>query len=218
MTWLRPAWGWKAIAPPRTDPRRYQLSVLAAALGGGMSSRLFRSIREERGLAYSCYAATSAYADVGSFSVYAGCQPENLGVVARLIGEELAAVATGGLTDAELARVKGQLTGGLILGLEDTESRMSRIGKNLLVRNTYRSVAEELAAIAAVRKAEVGALAGHLLTQPLTAAIVGPYARPAQLPAELRELVGGPSGPARVARAARAPEAAPRGRQRRSVG
>ena len=70
-------------AGARADPirDRYALSVLAAALGGGMSSRLFRTIREDHGLAYSCYAATSGYADVGSFSVYAGCQPENLGTV-----------------------------------------------------------------------------------------------------------------------------------------
>ncbi len=103
--------------------------------------RLFRTIREEHGLAYSCYAATSGYADVGSFSVYAGCQPENLGTVSRLIGLELASVAADGLGTRELARVHGQLAGGLILGLEDTESKMSRIGKNLLVRNEYRSVA-----------------------------------------------------------------------------
>ncbi len=175
-------------APGRTDPARYALSVLAAALGGGMSSRLFRTIREEHGLAYSCYAATSGYADVGSFSVYAGCQPENLGTVAALIGKELAAVAAHGLEDDELARVHGQLAGGLVLGLEDTESKMSRIGKNLLTRNEYRSVAQELAAIAAVGADEVAALAADLLGRPLTAAVVGPYAARSDLPAELRAL------------------------------
>lgn len=177
-------------APGRSDPSRHAMSVLAAALGGGMSSRLFRTIREEHGLAYSCYAATSGYADVGSFSVYAGCQPENLGTVARLIGTELETVAGLGLEPDELARVHGQLAGGLILSLEDNESKMSRIGKNLLVRGEYRSVADELAAIAAVEKEEVAALAGTLLTGPLTAAVVGPYAAQTELPAELTALVG----------------------------
>ncbi|SDP41712.1 Predicted Zn-dependent peptidase [Nakamurella panacisegetis] len=173
----------------RNDPDRYATSVLAAALGGGMSSRLFRTIREEHGLAYSCYAATSGYADVGSFSVYAGCQPENLGTVSKLIGLELAAVAERGLETAELARVHGQLAGGMILGLEDTESKMSRIGKNLLVRNEYRSVSDELEAIARVDADQVSALAARLLTQPMTAAVVGPYAAETDLPEQLTSLV-----------------------------
>ncbi|MET3803519.1 putative Zn-dependent peptidase [Nakamurella sp. UYEF19] len=176
-------------APGRSDPSRYTMSVLAAALGGGMSSRLFRTIREEHGLAYSCYAATSGYADVGSFSVYAGCQPENLGTVARLVGRELTAVAANGLETSELARVHGQLAGGLVLGLEDNESKMSRIGKNLLVRNEYRSVADELAAIAAVDAGQVATLAKTLLGQQLTAAVVGPYAAQTDLPQELTSMV-----------------------------
>jgi predicted Zn-dependent peptidase len=177
------------LAPGRSDPDRYAMSVLAAALGGGMSSRLFRTIREDHGLAYSCYAATSGYADVGSFSVYAGCQPENLGTVAGLIDAELRTVAADGLETAELARVHGQLAGNLILGLEDNESKMSRIGKNLLVRSDYRSVAQELEAIAAVSADEVAALAGQLLTQPLTAAVVGPYAAQTDLPEQLTSMV-----------------------------
>lgn len=173
----------------RNDPNRYAMSVLAAALGGGMSSRLFRIIREEHGLAYSCYASTAGYADVGSFSVYAGCQPDNLGTVAKLIGLELAAVAERGLETAELSRVHGQLAGGLILGLEDTESKMSRIGKNLLVRNEYRSVSDELTAIAKVDAGQVSTLAASLLNQPMTAAVVGPYAAETDLPEQLTSLV-----------------------------
>jgi predicted Zn-dependent peptidase len=176
-------------APGRSDPGRYAMSVLAAALGGGMSSRLFRTVREEHGLAYSCYASTSGYADVGAFSVYAGCQPENLGTVAHLIDLELAQVAENGLATAELARVHGQLTGGLILGLEDTESKMSRIGKNLLVRNEFRSVEDELEAISAVTAEQVAVLAAHLLTGPLTAAVVGPYASETDLPEQLTSMV-----------------------------
>jgi len=186
--------GMPALA--RHDPARPVQAVLAAALGGGMSSRLFRSIREERGLAYSCYAATSSYADAGSFSVYAGCQPENLGTVASLIGAELAAVAEHGIEADELDRVKGQLSCGFLLGLEDTESRMSRIGKNLLTRRDYRSVADELEAIGRVTGPEVAAMAAELFRRPLTGAVVGPYTAEADLPAELRALAPAGSAPA----------------------
>ena len=174
----------------RHDPDRTALAVLSSALGGGMSSRLFRSIREERGLAYSCYSASSAYADVGSFSVYAGCQPDHLGEVAKLIGQELALVAESGLQAKELARVQGQLTGSLVLALEDTESRMSRIGKALLVRKDFRTIEDELAAIRAVTAEDVAALAKRLLRRPLSAAVVGPYASSDDLPAELIQLIG----------------------------
>lgn len=177
-------------ALPRTDPRRPVLAVLSSALGGGMSSRLFSSIREERGLAYSVYTATAGYAAVGSFSVYAGCQPDNLGTVADLIGQELAQVAQQGLSAEELTRAKGQLTGGYLLGLEDTESRMSRIGKNLLVRGTHIRVDDDLADIQAVTGQQVVQLAGQLLTGPVTAAVVGPYARTDQLPVQLSALTG----------------------------
>ncbi len=177
-------------APSRHDPERAVLGVLSAALGGGMSSRLFRTIREERGLAYSCYSSTSAYADVGSFSVYAGCQPEHLGEVAKLVGQELALMAEAGISDEELSRAQGQLTGSLVLALEDTESRMSRIGKNLLVRTDFRSVDEEIAAIRAVTAEQVAARAASMLRQPLSAAVVGPFGGVDDLPAELRALFG----------------------------
>ncbi len=177
-------------AGDRNDPQRTVLAVLSAALGGGMSSRLFRSIREERGLAYSCYSATSAYADIGSFSVYAGCHPEHLGEVSKLIGQELALIAESGLQPTELARVKGQLTGSLALSLEDTESRMSRIGKTMLVRKDFRTIEDEFAAIRVVTAADVGALAKHLLGHRMSAAVVGPYASSDDLPAELTQLVG----------------------------
>ncbi len=175
----------------RSDPRRYALGVLSAALGGGMSSRLFRIIREEHGLAYSCYSATSAYADVGSLSVYAGCQPGNLGQVTDLIRTELATVASSGLRPAEVERAKGQLSGSMVLGLEDTESRMSRVGKQLLVRPGFTSVETDLRRIRAVTSGQVAALAAELLGGPLSAAVVGPYARGRDLPAEVRTLVRG---------------------------
>ena len=116
----------------RHDPRRFAVGVLSAALGGGMSSRLFQRIREERGLAYSVYSFTQAYADTGQFGVYAGCQPGKADEVLDLMSAELDAAAHGALSAAEIERGKGQMRGGIVLGLEDSGSRMTRIGKSEL--------------------------------------------------------------------------------------
>src|SRR5690606_2641823 len=93
----------------RTDDRRFALGVLNAALGGGMSSRLFQEIREKRGLAYSVYSYTSQYADSGVFGVYAGCQPAKAAEVLSICRDEVARAAAEGLTEEELERGKGQL-------------------------------------------------------------------------------------------------------------
>ncbi|WP_343074509.1 pitrilysin family protein [Nakamurella aerolata] len=190
-----------APALPRDDPRRYALAVLTTALGGGMSSRLFQRVREQYGLAYSCYAGSHSYADAGAFSVYAGCQPGNLDQVSRLIHSELAELATGGVSDDEVQRAIGQLTGSLVLGLEDTESRMSRIGRNIMVRKKFQTVDDELAGIRGVRAEQVNELAAALLAQPLSVAVVGPYSSQRSLPAGVRALAGarasdGPDGSA----------------------
>jgi predicted Zn-dependent peptidase len=185
------------LALPRGDRRRHAMAVLTTALGGGMSSRLFRTIREEHGLAYSCYATSSSYADVGSFAVYAGCHPANLDQVATLIRAELAALSVFGLTDDEVQRAKGQLTGSLVLSLEDTESRMSRIGRNLLVRRHFTSVDDELLALDSVSRSDVDALARELLAAPMSAAVVGPYRRRSDLPAGVGTLIAGPPSSSR---------------------
>src|SRR3712207_2179164 len=116
------------VAMDRHDERRYVLGVLNAALGGGMSSRLFQQVREQRGLAYSVYSTVDSYADTGSLSIYAGCSPGRLGEVVTVVGDVLADLARDGLSASELARGKGQLRGGLVLGLEDVPSWMYRIG------------------------------------------------------------------------------------------
>src|SRR4051812_43675106 len=113
----------------RLDERRYAGAVLDTAGGGGMSSRLFQEIREKRGLVYSVGSALSHYAGAGAFSVYAGCSKKRVPEVLRLIREELARVAADGITAEEVARGRGQLKGGMVLGLEDTGSRMSRLGR-----------------------------------------------------------------------------------------
>ena len=162
-------------AVSRTDDRRWALNVLNAAVGGGMSSRLFQEIREKRGLAYSVYSYTAQYADTGLFAVYAGCMPNRVDEVLALCRAELAAVAEHGIGAEELARGQGQVRGGLVLGLEDTSSRMSRIGKNELVYGELMSVDEVLDHIAAVTVDDVRAVARDLLAAPETLAVVGPF-------------------------------------------
>jgi predicted Zn-dependent peptidase len=159
----------------RLDERRFALGVLNSAFGGGMSSRLFQEVREKRGLAYSVYSFTSHYADTGIFGVYAGCHPQRARDVLELCREQLAMVATTGLAAEELERGKGQMRGGLVLGLEDTGSRMSRLGKAELVYGELLSVDEVLARIDAVTVDDVQLLAHELLGQPLALAAIGPY-------------------------------------------
>jgi predicted Zn-dependent peptidase len=172
----------------RHDPRRSVLTVLNTALGGGPSSRLFQQVREQRGLAYSVYSALCTYADAGSFSVYAGCAPERLDEVVTVVRAVLAEVAVDGLTPAEVTRAQGNLRGGLVLGLEDTPSRMNRIGRSELDHGRQRTIAESLDRIAEVTPEQVAELARELLEAPLTAAVVGPYDDEADLPGSLRSL------------------------------
>ncbi len=160
----------------RFDERRYALGVLNNALGGGMSSRLFQEVRERRGLAYSVYSFASQYAGGGSFGVYAGCQPSRTHEVLSIVRDEMAAVAAEGITEEEVERGKGQFRGGLVLGLEDSGSRMSRIGKHELTHGEHVTVPELLARIEAVTVDEVRQLAGDLLNRPMCLAVVGPFA------------------------------------------
>jgi predicted Zn-dependent peptidase len=159
----------------RHDERRFALGVLSAALGGGMSSRLFQSIREQRGLAYSVYSFTSAYADTGILGAYAGCQPGKADEVVELLVRGLDEAAAGELTVPEIERGKGQMRGGLVLGLEDAGSRMSRIGKSELVFSDVMGVDELLARIDAVTAEDVAEVAGELLSQPRCLTVVGPF-------------------------------------------
>jgi predicted Zn-dependent peptidase len=159
----------------RLDERRFALGVLNAALGGGMSSRLFQEIREKRGLAYSVYSFTSHYADTGVVGVYAGCHPKRAVDVLDLCRAQLTAVAAAGVTAEELDRGKGQMRGGLVLGLEDTGSRMSRLGKAELVYGELMTVDEILGRISAVTLEDVQDVAFDLLRGPMALAAIGPY-------------------------------------------
>ena len=159
----------------RTDDRRFALGVLNAGLGGGMSSRLFQEVREKRGLAYSVYSFASQHADSGMWGVYAGCMPAKADEVLSICQDEIAKVISGGLTDDELNRGKGQLRGSIVLGLEDPSSRMSRLGKAELVYPRLEPVEEILAAISAVTHDDVREVAAAVLAQPKALAVVGPF-------------------------------------------
>jgi predicted Zn-dependent peptidase len=159
----------------RHDESRFALGVLSAALGGGMSSRLFQRIREERGLAYSVYSYTSAFADDGLFGVYAGCQPGKADEVLSLMTTELDAAGRGELTTAEIERGKGQMRGSIVLGLEDAGSRMTRIGKSELAYGDILGVDELLARIDAVTAEDVAEVAQRVMSRPRCLAVVGPF-------------------------------------------
>jgi predicted Zn-dependent peptidase len=158
-----------------TDPRRFSMSVLNAVLGGGMSSRLFQEIREQRGLAYSVYSFASGYSDSGYFGLYAGCTPAKVDEVISLLVSELRRLAAEGVPEDELIRAHGQLSGGLVLGLEDTGSRMSRLGKAELVHGEYQGLDIALDRIRAVTAADVQSLAADLAARPMSLAVVGPF-------------------------------------------
>ena len=165
--------GCEALA--RTDERRFALGVLNAAFGGGMSSRLFQEVREKRGLAYSVYSFSGQHADIGMWGIYVGCLPSKADEVLAICREEIDRVVEGGLTDAELARGKGQVRGSIVLSLEDPSSRMSRLGKSELVYPRLEPVDEVLAAIDAVSHDDIRAIAADILTRPKTLAVVGPF-------------------------------------------
>ena len=159
----------------REDDRRFALGVLNLALGGGMSSRLFQEIREKRGLAYSVYSYSQQFAGSGIFGIYAGCQPQKVHEVLAITRDLLADVATHGLGSEELERAKGQARGGLVLGLEDTGSRMSRIGKSELMFGDLKTIDEMLADIDSVTEEAVRDVASAVLGKRPTLAVIGPF-------------------------------------------
>ncbi|MCV7136316.1 insulinase family protein [Mycobacterium hodleri] len=176
--------------PGRHWNHRWALSVLNGALGGGLSSRLFQQIRETRGLAYSVYSSIDTFSDSGALSVYAACLPERFDEVTQVSSDVLAEVARDGITDAECRIAKGSLRGGLVLGLEDSGSRMHRIGRSELNFGKHRTIDETLALIDAVSLEEVNAVARQLLSRPYGAAVLGPHRSKKSLPQALRSIAG----------------------------
>ena len=160
---------------PRGDDRRYAASLLDAIVGGSASSRLFQEIREKRGMAYSVYTFGSQYADSGLVGLYVGTREENLAECLEIAAAELLDVAAGGLRDGELERAKDNLKGRLLLSLESTSTRMTRLGKAVVTSSEITSIDETIARVDAVTEADIAALATELLLPGrLSAAGIGP--------------------------------------------
>jgi len=166
-------YGMEGVA--RHDDRRFAMGILASALGGGMSSRLFQEIREKRGLAYSVYAYAQQFAGSGQIGFYAGCNPAKAIEVIEIIREVLSDVAEHGMTHEEINRAKGAVRGSLVLSQEDSGSRMSRIGKNEIVYGHVMGFDEILHEISSVTHEDVRKVASEFLTKTPTLALVGPF-------------------------------------------
>ena len=171
-------YGMEGVA--RADERRFAMGVLSAALGGGMSSRLFQEIREKRGLAYSVYAYSQQFAGSGTLGFYAGCNLAKAVEVVEIIREILSDVADNGMTHEEIERAKGAVRGSLVLSQEDSGSRMSRIGKNEIVYGQVMDFDDILKAISRVSAEDVRGIASEYLTKTPTLALVGPFKNPAK--------------------------------------
>jgi predicted Zn-dependent peptidase len=148
----------------QTSEERYALFVLNTLLGGGVSSRLFQEIRENRGLAYSVYSYTSMYIDTGLWGVYAGVSKKRLREVAELIINEMLSLKDT-LTEEELDKAKRHLKGNMILGLESTNSRMNNIARQEISFGRYISPDEISKAVEIVSMKQIKALSERLLAK-----------------------------------------------------
>jgi predicted Zn-dependent peptidase len=166
---------WGTLALPAAHEDRFALGVLDAILGGGMASRLFQEIREKRGLAYAVYSYHGQYLDTGCMTIYAGTRPDNTTQVVGLISDEVDKVLDSGITPEELDRAREAMKGHLVLGLENTNSRMMRLGRSELGGVEILSIDELIARFEAVTTDDVQRVARETLGGPRTLAIVGPH-------------------------------------------
>jgi predicted Zn-dependent peptidase len=159
----------------RTDERRFAASLLDAIIGGSASSRLFQEIREKRGMAYSVYSYSSQYADSGQVGVYVGTREDNLAECLEIAVAELSDIASGNVRAAELVRAKENLKGRILLSLESTSARMTRLGKSLVTETPLMTPEQVVRRLEAVAAAEVAELADALLVpERLSVAGIGP--------------------------------------------
>jgi predicted Zn-dependent peptidase len=165
------ALGWAGL--PQHDPDRYALAVANQILGGGMSSRLFQEIREQRGLAYTVYSSHSMFSDCGVQSIYAGTSPQRLDEVLTVIDEVIDEVLAHGISIEEYDVALGYIEGATLLGLEDSGSRMSRIGSSLLARDEVVPVDEQLTRLRAVTLDDIDAVLHRVLCAPRVLSAVG---------------------------------------------
>ena len=159
----------------RGDDRRFAFGLLNHVMGGGMSSRLFREIREQRGLAYAVYSFKFPYADSGGYGVYVGTTPTQVEQVLHLIGDERKKLIADGITAAELERAKGHVQGSLALSEEDPNSRMIKLGRDEIAGIEHLSLDEILARYDEVTLKDVHSVAEELFTGPQVIGATGPH-------------------------------------------
>jgi predicted Zn-dependent peptidase len=159
----------------RSDRRRFAASLLDAILGGSASSRLFQEIREKRGMAYAVYSFSAQYSDTGLLGIYVGTREDNLDACLEIVAEQVADIAAGNLRPNELRRAKDNLEGRILLSMESTASRMTRLGKSLITDTEllgFERIIEEIEAVDADAVAELAA--ALLAPERLSAAAIGP--------------------------------------------
>ncbi len=160
--------------PDRDDDERHAMGIVEHVLGGGMSSRLFQTIREERGLAYSVYSYRLGFKGAGALAVYAGTSPEQSAAVLELIEEEMQRVADAGITASEFEAARGHIRGSMALGLEDSGARMGRIGHSQLVHGRVLTMDEIDERLSSLTLEGVNEVARRWLSRPRTVVTVGP--------------------------------------------
>jgi predicted Zn-dependent peptidase len=167
-------------------PERYALFLLNTILGGSMSSRLFQVVREREGLVYSIHSGNAAFRDSGLFYVYAGTEPAHFGRVIELTLQELRLLRADGVSDDELRRAKDHLKGSMMLSLESTGSRMTRIAKQELYFRRPFTFDEILADLERVTVKDLKELGERLLDGPLSLVALGPKSPDVRLPEAIR--------------------------------
>ena len=182
------------VGLPRHDERRFALRVLDAIFGGLSSSRLFQSVREERGLAYSVYSFSGQFTDTGQIGLYVGTRPENLDAALEVIGSELERLRSSPVTQEELDRARENVKARIVLAMESSSARMNRLGASVLHDLPLLELDEIMARIDAVDASALSSLVEELWApERLSAAAIGPDE------AAFRAAVAGVCGAAEVA-------------------
>ncbi len=166
---------WGTLGMKACDDERFVLAILDSVMGGGMSSRLFQEIREKKGLAYAVYSYHSLYQDTGGYTVYAGTRPANMEQVVRLVRTEFEKLKQDGITAEELDRAKESMKGTLVLSLESTRNRMTRLGKSVVTGSELLSIDELVERIETVTAEKVLELARRMFDSREVLALIGPF-------------------------------------------
>lgn len=156
------------------DPQIYSYNLLNNLLGGNMSSRLFQEVREERGLAYSVFSYHSAYSDTGLFTIYAGTAPGQENEVIEILLRIMKELREDGVSEEELRKGKEQLKGSMMMSLESTNNRMSRLGKNELLLGCHKSLDEVVAAVESLTRQDLLKAAQAIFSHPMAFSIISP--------------------------------------------